>query len=128
MRSGGVPARLIVGRMALPRKPGSTPAQTSYDRPHVRAEFFVDGIGWVPADPSYAHASKGRPVTDFIGNDPGDLIVLHVDVDLKLPFPDKVREAQFIQIEPFYWAKGQGNFDGSFGPSGWELKATPIEK
>ena len=69
-------------------------------------------------------AAKRRPVTAYIGNDPGDLIVLHVDVDLQLPFPDKVREAQFLQIGPYYWTTGEGKFDAYFGPTGWELKKT----
>jgi hypothetical protein len=56
------------------------------------------------------------------------MLVLHVDVDLLLPFPDKVRECPLLQISPFYWAQGRGNFDGSFGPSGWELKATPVRE
>lgn len=127
MRAGGIPARLIVGRLAQPRKPGSDPSQTSWDRPHVRTEFFLEGVGWVPVDPSYANASRRRPVVDFIGRDPGDLLVLHVDVDLQLPFPDKVRDCPFLQITPFYWTYGRGTFDGTFGPSGWELKATPIK-
>jgi transglutaminase-like putative cysteine protease len=128
MRAGGVPARLTVGRLAQPRQPGSDPSQTGWDRPHVRTEFFLDGAGWVPVDPSYANALRRRPVADFIGQDAGDMLVLHVDVDLQLQFPDKLRECQFLQIAPFYWAHGRGNFDGHFAPSGWELKAMPMKE
>ncbi len=128
MRASDIPARLIVGRVAQPRRPGSKPSDTAYDRPHIRAEVFLGGIGWVPVDPSEAQGNKNRPVTAYIGNDPGDLLVLHVDVDLKLPFPDKVRESQFLQIDPFYWTTGTGTFDGHFGPTGWELKKSPIRQ
>jgi transglutaminase-like putative cysteine protease len=128
MRANDVPARLLVGRLALPRKPGSNPGQLEYDRPHVRAEVFVAGVGWVPVDPAYALRDKRRPASAFVGDDPGDLLVLHVDADLQLPFPDKVREAQFLQITPYYWTTGKGAFDGTFGPSGWDLKAAPIKK
>jgi hypothetical protein len=55
-------------------------------------------------------------------------LVLHVDVDLKLPFPDREREVQLLQITPAYWTTGTGKFDADFGPSGWELKATPVKK
>ena len=127
MRANDVPARVLVGRLARPRKPGSTPADMEYDRPHVRAEMFVAGVGWVSVDPANAHAAR-NPVREFIGYDPGDLLVLHVDVDLKLPFPDKEREVQMLQISPAYWTTGKGQFDGSFGPTGWDLKATPIKK
>jgi transglutaminase-like putative cysteine protease len=128
MRANDIPARVLVGRLALPRKAGSNPSQTAYDRPHIRIELFVADIGWVPVDPSYANAGKSKPVRDYVGYDPGDLLVLHVEVDLRLPFPDKEREAQFLQLGPLYWTTGKGTFDGHFGPTGWELKATPIEK
>lgn len=128
MRANNIPARLLVGRQALPRKPGSTPSQTEYDRPHIRVEMFVPGIGWVPLDPANAQADRRKPVRTHIGHDPGDLLVLHVDVDLKLPFSDRMREAQFLQINPFYWTTGTGTFDGTFGPSGWEVKVTPVAK
>ncbi len=128
MRASGVPARVLVGRQAISRKPGTTAAQQEYDRPHVRAELYAAGVGWVPVDPAYARSSKNRPVASFVGFDPGDLLVLHVDVDLQLPYPGKVREAPLLQIGPHYWTAGNGTFDGYFGPTGWEMKVTPSEK
>ena len=84
---------------------------------------------WPNSTPcAHAQRYKRRPVTAFIGNDMADLLVLHVDVDLKLPFPDKVREAQFLQLGPYYWTTGTGTFDGSLGPTTWDLKATPIRQ
>ena len=128
MRANDTPARLLVGRLAVPRKPGSDPSQTDYDQPHIRAEMFVAGVGWVPVEPAYAHVNRRRPVSAFVGFDPGDLLVLHVDVDFQLPFPDKAREVQVLQIGPAYWTAGKGTFDGHFGPTGWDLKTTPINK
>lgn len=90
--------------------------------------MFVTGVGWVPVDPADAHGDLSKPVAAFVGRDPGDLLVLHADVDLRLPFPDKEREVQFLQINPSYWATGKGTFDGQYGPTGWALKATRIEK
>ena len=128
MRANDAPARVLVGRLALPREPGTDRSQLEYDRPHIRAEVFVTGVGWVPVDPANAHSGKSKPVTAFVGHDPGDLLVLHVDVDLRLPYPDKEREVQFIQVGPSYWATGTGKFDGQYGPTGWDLKAAAIEK
>jgi transglutaminase-like putative cysteine protease len=128
MRANDVPARVIVGRLALPRKPGSKPSDTGYDQPHIRAEMYLAGIGWVPVDPARANGNRNKPVRDYIGADPGDLLVLHLDVDLQLPFPDKVRESKVLQLGPHYWTTGRGTFDGSAGPTGWELKAAPINK
>ena len=127
MRANGVPARLLVGRLAKPREPGSDRTQLGYDRPHVRAEFYAAGVGWVPVDPAYAQADKRAPVTDFIGHDPGDLLVLHADADLQLPYPDKVREVELLQCGPSVWVQGRGNFDVTPGPSGWELESKPAK-
>jgi hypothetical protein len=63
-------------------------------------------------------------VKDYVGNDSGDLLILHVDCDLKTPFPDRVRNARFLQLDAFYYVVGEGKLDSYFGPSGWELKTT----
>lgn len=128
MRANRIPARVLVGRLAKPRKEGVQPTDNQYDQPHVRAEFYWAGVGWVPVDSSYANTIKTRPVRDFIGNDPGDMLVLHVDVDLQLPYPDQMRTAFLLQVAPNYYTYGKGTFDGFYGPTGWRLVATPIEK
>ena len=127
MRANDVPARGLVGRLALPREPGTDRSQLGYERPHIRAEMYLWGVGWVPVDATYAHSGKSQ-VSAYIGHDPGDLLVLHIDVDLRLPYPDKEREVQYLQVGPSYWATGKGAFDGEYGPTGWDLKATRIEK
>jgi transglutaminase-like putative cysteine protease len=126
MRANGVPARVLVGRLAKPRKPDSTPDDLEYDRPHVRAEFFVGGVGWVPVDPNYANMEKVAPVAGFVGRDPGDMVVLHVDLDLKLPFADRDRTVDMMQVGAAYWLTGRGPFDAVFGPTGWDVTAAPI--
>lgn len=126
MRANGVPARVLVGRLAKPRKPESKPSDPEYDQPHVRAEVYVAGIGWVPVDPAFAVTHKRQPVSEFIGNDTGDLLVLHVDVDLRLPLPGRERTADVLQIGPYYWATGRGTFDGTLEPTGWDVKTTPV--
>jgi transglutaminase-like putative cysteine protease len=130
MRANQIPARALVGRLARPRQEGSLPADAGYEQPHIRAEIYLNAIGWVPVDPANANVKKNRPVKAFIGYDPGDLLVLHVDVDLKLPFPDPPGEKIFVglQLEPAYWTFGKGTFDAKFGPTGWDLKTKLIEK
>jgi transglutaminase-like putative cysteine protease len=123
MRASGIPARVIVGRTVSP-KPTSGTALTASDNPHVKAEMYLPDIGWIPVDPSYANGNKRRSVKDYVGNDLGDLLILHVDCDLKTPFPDRVRNARFLQLDAFYYVVGEGKLDSYFGPSGWELKAT----
>lgn len=123
MRANQFPARTLVGRFTKPRAPG-----TDEYHPHVRAETFVAGIGWVPVEATYANSNKRKPVTAFIGYDPGDMIVLHVDADLRLQFLDKQTVCKALQGSPAYKTFGKGTFDGKYGPSGWDLKATPFEK
>lgn len=127
MRANRIPARLLVGRLAKPRKADSKSTDPEYDQPHARAEFYLTGVGWVPVDPTYAVADKQKPAANFIGYDPGDLLVLHVGTDLRLPFPDQVRPTELLQVAPPCWATGRGMFDGILGPTGWELKAMPID-
>ena len=128
MRANKIPARALVGRLAKPRLAGSRFGEIGHDNPHVRAEVFVAGIGWVPIDPSEALMGKSRPVAYFIGKDPGDLLVLHVGGDLKLPFPDKERTADMLQVTPFFWAIGTGPFDAALVSSSWDVKANPVRK
>ena len=33
------------------------------------AEFFAEGVGWVPAEPTWANTRKTEPTRSFIGND-----------------------------------------------------------
>lgn len=127
LRAHDIPARALVGRRAQPPAPKSKPGDLHHDRPHVRAEFFAAGVGWVPVDAADAQASR-RPVRAFVGRDPGDLIVLHVDADLQLPYPEKVREAQFLQVNPSYWTHGKGTFDVTFGPPTWSVTVTELGK
>lgn len=128
MRANKIPARAVVGRMALPRKDGSGPGDTGYNRPHIKAEFYLAGVGWVPVEPSGVIENKMKPIDAYVGHDPGDMIVLHVDFDLRLTFPSGERVSRFLQTDPSYWVTGKGPIDAKLGPTGWELKAAPVEK
>jgi transglutaminase-like putative cysteine protease len=128
MRANRVPARALIGRLAKPRRGGSGPMENAFDQPHVRVEVFIADLGWVPIDPTFAVQNQRRSVASFIGNDDGDMLVLHVDPDLQLPFPDQQRIAGSLQVAPYYWAYGEGPFDGFFGPTGWDLKSVSAVK
>ena len=70
MRSNGIPARLLAGKTLRSR----------YEKEvvgHARAEFFVDGIGWIPVDPAFAKNAQ-QPAEHF-ANDRGDLFVFCTD-------------------------------------------------
>jgi hypothetical protein len=74
LRANGVPARALAGRIARASTSDFDPATF-----HVAAEFFAEGIGWVPADPAVAVGSRGGNVRRALGNDPGRLLILHFD-------------------------------------------------
>lgn len=126
MRANDIPARVLIGRLAKPRKAGAKPTDAEYDQPHVRAELYTAGVGWVPVDPAYANRGKDKPVAAFVGDDPGDLLVLHADLGLRLPLPDQERTAELLQVEPYVWVAGRGKLDVATGPSGWDVKTTPV--
>lgn len=81
MRDNGVPARKLIGRFAdsgkmhdlKSAKPGSE------GKEHVKAEFFIRGVGWVPVDTAAAVASPNASDFAFIGDDPGNFITLSHD-------------------------------------------------
>jgi transglutaminase-like putative cysteine protease len=79
LRANRVPARVLYGRWARPGAPdGGSPSQT-----HAKPEFYAEGVGWVPADPSSAVESDRTPDgLLYFGRDPGDFIAFHVDHNL----------------------------------------------
>jgi len=77
LRAGGVPARVIVGRWARPSVPGKP-------QHHCKAEFHLDGVGWVPVDPTVGVESGGEK---GFGSDAGDFFIMHVDTDLAVITP-----------------------------------------
>ena len=125
LRANGVPARALVGRFARSRDPNSKPGDHAYEQPHVRAEFFAAGVGWVPVDPAEARAGNNA-VREYIGRDAGDLIVFHVDPDLLLPFPGKPREVGFLQVNAPYFAHARGAIEVALGPTNWDVTATEL--
>ena len=81
LRANHVPARALPGRMAESEKQ-LKPGEPIDAQRHVRSEFFAKGIGWVPVDVAFAAGDPGRGFYAWFGNDPGDLIVMHIDPDL----------------------------------------------
>jgi Transglutaminase-like superfamily len=53
-RASEIPARLLVGTLLTP----------ALDQGHVWAELWVDGVGWIPADPALGNALARSPQPD----------------------------------------------------------------
>ncbi len=123
MRANDIPARLLAGRWAQSSEAGKKLNGVDYHRQHVKAEFYAEGVGWVPVDLT----SGGLPDKDteglrFFGNDPGDFVTLHFDHGLKVDtihFGEK--EVEWMQSAR-YWVTGSGTLDGSTTEKVWVVE------
>jgi transglutaminase-like putative cysteine protease len=80
-RAAGIPARFLIG-FPLPADAREGPI-TSY---HCWAEFYVDGIGWIPVDASEAWKHKDKKDFFFGGLDVNRIMfTLGRDIDLTPP-------------------------------------------
>jgi hypothetical protein len=124
LRANKVPARVLVGRWAESAKRGEKLGEVPYSQQHAKAEFYADGVGWVPVDLSSAVLhDKSREGLQFFANDPGDFIVLHVDPDLLV---DTVhfgkKEIAWLQSATF-WVTGGGTLDMTATTEDWQVTA-----
>ena len=67
-RSLGIPARIISGMIL-----------SGFN--HTRAQFFVDGVGWVTTEAWDTDRSD-------LGHDKGDMLIMAEDADLQFPWPN----------------------------------------
>jgi hypothetical protein len=122
LRAGGIPARALVGRWATsqvpPRKPGEQPDYQT----HVKAEFFAEGIGWVPVDPTQALSDKSPTGLRFFGHDPGDFLVQHVDFDVLVDTIHFGRQRCSAMQGIPYWTTGSGSLDGTKTQENWQVR------
>jgi transglutaminase-like putative cysteine protease len=66
LRANGIPARCLSGRNLKP------------DGPHVRMDFYAEGVGWVPADPSMAISRQSADAG--FGKEQSDMVIMHFDL------------------------------------------------
>lgn len=123
LRANGVPARVLVGRWAVSGTPGQKLNGIAYQQHHVKAEFFAQGVGWVPVDMASAilHDPRGDGM-QFFGNDRGDFITLHIDPDViinTIHFGRK--QTPWLQGVTF-WVTGQGDLKKLTTQELWVVK------
>jgi transglutaminase-like putative cysteine protease len=127
MRSQGVPARVLSGRLAR----ASLSNIVKGIQTHSWPEFFALGVGWVPVDPAYAVASDKSPEKlKYFGNDAGDRVVFHVDLDLTfIPSGDRGQTItrRFLVI-PVYAASGSGNLADAVVNDVWKVSLVAPDK
>jgi hypothetical protein len=119
LRAAGIPARLLVGRWARSSDAQELLEGLPYHQEHVKLEFHLHGIGWIPAD-----AAVGlRDPTAWFGRQDADFITLHVDPGMRLGTMFGERELQWAQGVAF-WIRANGTLDGMTVDEGWTV--TPV--
>jgi transglutaminase-like putative cysteine protease len=122
LRANGVPARVLVGHWAEARRAAALPGESSQPTAHVQTEFYADGIGWVPADPSAALDAPERASWIGFGNDRGNFLVQHVDFDLLLDSIHFGRQPLAHLQNVARWATGSGSWDGATVRDDWQVQ------
>jgi transglutaminase-like putative cysteine protease len=104
-RAKGIPARPVVGYWAI----------SGTDQTHVWAEFFLEGIGWIPVDATVAQLSAIKhniAMRDYyFGNMDNQRIILSKGFNIKLvPAGPNGFIAPLLQTPYwFYWGSGNTN-------------------
>jgi transglutaminase-like putative cysteine protease len=123
LRSNGIPARVMVGRWAeSARREGTAIA----DQMHVKADFYVDRVGWIPVDCSGAAENRTVPESEFFGRDAGDFVTFHVDCGLRVDTVHFGIEELVTLQDVAFWAKGAGSFRGLTTESDWRVTDEPM--
>ncbi len=123
MRLHGIPARCLFGRWAESAKLNEKLGKIDYFQWHVIAEFYVDGIGWIPVDCSSAiiWEKPGTGETRNFGQQAGNFLTQHIDPDLEIDsIHFGVVKLQNIQ-QPTWWVRGTGKVDGNTQAEGWKV-------
>jgi hypothetical protein len=119
LRAGGVPARALVGRWAKSQDKNIQPSNQG----HVKAEFFAEGVGWIPVDLSQAvQHERSKDSLRYFGVDEGDFITLHVDTDVELQMRDIGKQQWRALQSPAYWVMGKGSVDGATTTEDWQVR------
>lgn len=119
LRAAGIPARILAGRWAKSTKPDERLEGVLYRQWHVKMEFHLDGIGWVPAD---ASIDLERP-DDWFGRQEADFITFHLDPEVRPLTIFGERQLEWAQNIAF-WVRGEA-LDGMTTTETWTV--TPVK-
>jgi len=116
LRCQEVPARLLVGRWVK-----DDPA------PYTIAEFYVDQVGWIPADiASMISFGKNKPKNaqgrlPYFGEQPTNFVALHYDFDISVDtIKYGIQTLASMQTLPF-WVSGTGTEDNKQSATKWKV-------
>jgi hypothetical protein len=122
LRANSIPARTLFGRWAKSADPEEKLKGKAYFQWHVKAEFFVPGVGWAPVDMSLALDDKSPGRLMYFGKDAGDFLVQHVDPHVEVDTVHFGKETLHNLQTPVWWATGEGKADDWIAKESWTVK------
>jgi hypothetical protein len=126
LRANGVPARMLVGRWAESEKAGDKLNGFDYHQTHVKAEFFAQGIGWVPVDLAGGLSDGADREFAHFGDDPGDFLAFQVDEDFVVNPLGAGREIIWGMQNVAYWYFGKGDGKDEVYKENWTVQRLPL--
>jgi transglutaminase-like putative cysteine protease len=117
-RAKGIPARPVVGYWAI----------SGLEQTHVWAEFYLQGIGWIPVDPTFGQSRPGQPGRPdyYFGNMDNQRVILNKGYNIPMvpAAPDNYL-APLMQ-EQAWWFWGSSGDAGTVNMERTSWTVTPI--
>jgi hypothetical protein len=113
-RARGIPARPVVGYWAISGK----------NQTHVWAEFYLEGIGWVPVDPTIGQQSDAKEAYYF-GSMDNQRVILEKGFNIPLDPPAPDGYLAPLMQGPYWWYWGSGGGSMALDVTGWTITSIP---
>jgi hypothetical protein len=126
LRANGVPARMLMGRWARSADPHGTLDGAPYHQQHVKAEFYANGVGWIPVDLSSAVTHDKTPEgLRYFGHDHGDFLTVQLDPDVQVDSVHwGVKSLPLLQSFHYY-VTGKGKLENVTFDRDWQVQTLP---
>ncbi len=122
MRSQGIPSRTLAGRWAKSSQ-SNLFGSTHYVQQHVIAEFYAQGVGWVPVDVSSAESMIGETKRQqFFGQSPANFIIFHIDTDIRYHAKFYGSDESALLQSPAIQLLGVGTLKGAKMKETWKVE------
>jgi transglutaminase-like putative cysteine protease len=122
LRVNRLPARSLVGRWAQSARADERVGGEPYSQTHVKAEFFAEGVGWVPVDPTLALEDRSTERLRFFGRDDGNFLAQHVDFDFLVNAGRFGRRPVTGLQGVAYWVSGPGTLESAPVREDWQVR------